>query len=196
MFDTLKVLLKHQYSIDARLESRNSTIDHRLVSVSGARLGLAFRRKLRFGVGLSWLNSDVQSLVSTPDDPLYFKFAYVAYYMDFVFYKTKRWQLSVPIQAGTGASWFQETLPYRFHAPGKKFILLYEPGISMQYKLFKWFGGGVDFGYRFCTGDKREKAIGLNSPTFAFKILFWFDQLYYDLFPNSVITKRFGPSYW
>jgi hypothetical protein len=30
-----------------------------------------------------------------------------ATYADFVFHKTKRWQLSVPIQVGTGMYWTQ-----------------------------------------------------------------------------------------
>lgn len=202
--DTLQDIFKRKYSIDARLESRNSFINNQLISVSGVRLGLVFQRKLRLGAGVSWLKSDVKSNfypvneLGQPDTiTRHLKFVYACYYIDFVFYKTKRWQLSVPIQAGTGASWFQNG---KEEASGKKpkkyFLLLYEPGITAQFKLFKWAGLGADVAYRFTMKNNKKVGEKLNSPTYSFKILFWVDQLFYDLFPKSEITKKFGPSYW
>jgi hypothetical protein len=202
-FDTLRELFNNGYSIDARLESRNSFINNQLISVNGVRLGLSFQRKLRLGAGLSWLNSDVKSTFYQPNifgrrDTLeqFLKFIYLAYYLDFVFYKTKRWQLSVPIQLGTGLSWFQNENTYNFSKNKRHFLLLYEPGITVQFKVFKWFGLGADVAYRFTMRNNKRTAEQLNSPTYSFKILFWFDQLFYDLFPKSPITERFGPSYW
>src|SRR5204862_4239129 len=114
IIDTIRELFKHEYSIDARLESRYSAVDHQLISVEGIRLGVSFKRKFRLGGGISWLDSDVHSDYTIRNDlgnlelrERYLKFVYLCYYIDFVFYKTTRWQLSVPIQAGTGLSWFQ-----------------------------------------------------------------------------------------
>ena len=54
------------------------------------------------------------------------KFTYLCYYVDFVFYKTKRWQLSVPIQAGTGLAWWQKQSKLNFYSGDKKhFFILY-----------------------------------------------------------------------
>src|SRR5687767_4963433 len=112
--DSLSDVFKHKYSVDARFESRYSFIDHQVINVTGLRLGVAFQRKLRIGGGISWLRSEVtnnlnSTKASDGNDTLakYLKFVYLCYYMDFVFYKNKRWQLSVPIQLGTGVSWFQ-----------------------------------------------------------------------------------------
>lgn len=198
IIDTLALLFKGHYSIDARLESRNSFIDHQLVSVNGARLGLSFARKFKLGIGISWLNSEVRSPIYTPEKPDYLKFGYVDYYLDYVFYKTKRWQLSVPIQLGTGVSWYQQKNTYSFRDSKvpKYFLFLYEPGISVQFKVFKWMGFGTDVAYRFTLPNNRDAARQLSSPTYSFKLLFWFDQLFYDVFPESLLTKRFGPSYW
>lgn len=200
LLDSLRELFKHQYTIDARLESRNSFIDHQLISVNGVRLGVSFKRKLRMGGGVSWLNSEVRSSFLNNDgteEDRFLKFVYLCYYMDFVFFKIKRWQLSVPIQAGTGLSWFHSNRAYSFSNRAPKYLLLlYEPGITAQYKVFKWFGVGADVAYRFALKNHRKTGEQLNSPTYSFKILFWFDQLYYDLFPDSEISKRFGPSYW
>lgn len=196
LFDTIQALFKQQYSVDARLESRNSFIDHQLVSVNGARLGVCFQRKFKIGIGLSWLNSTVKSPQFTNDRPQYLKFGYLCYYLDYVFYKTKRWQLSVPLQLGTGTSWYQPVSKYRWGKDPRNFLVLYEPGITMQFKVTKWAGLGADVAYRFTLSQNKDTFRQLNSPTYSFKLLFWFDQLFYDLFPESVITKKFGPSYW
>jgi hypothetical protein len=199
--DSLPMLLKEKKSLDARLESRYSFIDNELISVTGIRLGVAFRRKIRLGAGLSWLETPYQVNLngpgSEPDDH-YLRFMYVCYYLDVVFHKTKRWQLSVPIQAGTGASWFQAgTSKYRLYGKEPRYLLLlYEPGITVQFKVFKWFGLGADVAYRFTLKNSRNVGNQLSSPTYSFKILFWPDLLYFDLFPESKISKRFGPAYW
>jgi hypothetical protein len=204
ILDTIRELFKSKYSIDARLESRNSFINHQLIGVSGARLGVTFQRKFRIGLGLSWLDTDVKSNYFSINDfgktdtlTRYLKFVYLCYYVDFVFYKTKRWQLSVPIQTGTGLSWFQQKSNYTLKGKAPKyFLLLYEPGITVQFKVFKWFGFGTDVAYRFTLNGNTETRRQLNSPTYSFKILVWFDQLFYDLAPESIFTKKFGPSYW
>lgn len=87
----------------------------------------------------------------------YLKFMYLSYYVDFVFYKTKHWQLSVPIQAGTGLLWFQQNKAYSFgNKETKYFLFLYEPGITLQYKVFKWVGLGADVAYRFALQDRKQ----------------------------------------
>lgn len=196
--DSIHELFKSKYSIDARLESRNSFITNRLISVTGLRAGIAFQRKLRVGGGISWLKTEVPSIVPDRESPVrYLKFVYLCYYVDFVFYKTKRWQLSVPIQAGTGMSWFQDQKKYQWKTESTKYLLLlYEPGITAQFKVFKWLGLGTDIAYRFALNPHKRTGQQLNSPTYSFKLLFWIDQLYYDAFPESFLSKRYGPSYW
>jgi hypothetical protein len=179
------------------------------MNVSGFRIGVAFQRKLRIGGGLSWLNpswltSPYQKTFYTPNDKgnndtvlKYLKLAYTCFYVDFVFYKTQRWQLSVPIQLGTGLIWFQKQLDYNLLGGDKKsFVLMYEPGITVQFKVFKWFGLGTDVGYRFALKNNKKIGEHLNSPTYCFKILIWFNQLYFEAFPNSKITQKYGPAIW
>ena len=202
--DSLNYAFKHKYSIDARLESRTSFINHQFTSVTGVRLGVAFQRKLRIGGGISWLKTHVSNnfystnaLGKTDTLTKFLKFVYFCYYIDFVFYKTKRWQLSVPIQLGTGSSWYQQTKSYSFgNNEEKHFLFLYEPGITVQFKLFKWLGGGADFAYRFAFQNSKKSNVHLNSPSLSFKALFWIDQLFYELFPKSELTKKYGPAYW
>lgn len=213
--DSLHEVFTHKSSIDARIESRYSFINNQIINVTGVRLGVAFQRKLRIGGGLSWLNSDYENTfypfkVDGGKDTIkrYLKFGYLCFYLDFVFYKTKRWQLSVPIQAGVGLLWFQKGKLYNLYGNDTKYMMaLYEPGITAQYKLLKWLGLGADIAYRFSlisnskirkqfdAPDSRYKALPL-SPTYSLKVLIWFDQLFYEIFPKSNITKRFGSAVW
>ena len=198
LLDTIRDFLKHKYSIDVRLESRASFINNELTSVSGVRMGLTFKRKLRLGAGLSWLKTDGYSWLKTnvtkdfevlgSDGKLeiqkkYLKFVYACYYIDFVFHKTQHWQLSVPIQLGTGYLWFQENKKYSFGNSEQKYLLLiYEPGITLQYKAFKWLGAGADATYRFSLQDRKKTGVHLSNLSFTLKALFYFDYLFYELF--------------
>lgn len=203
LFDSLPSVFRQKQSIDARLESRYSFIGGDVAAMNGVRLGIAYQRKLRMGGGLSWLNTPLPARVPVYETATgfrnwkYLKFAYLCYYIDVVFYKTKRWQLSVPLQLGTGMMWYQHKRGYHLTTGETKyFILFYEPGITVQYKITKWFGLGSDVAYRFALKDNRRVPQRLSSPTYSFKILFWFDQLYFDLFPESALTKKYGPAFW
>lgn len=202
--DTLHEIFTHKSSMDARLESRYGLISNELSVVTGFRVGVAFQRKLRIGGGLSWLKSDYQRVFYTTGEsglPVgssirFFKFAYLCFYLDFVFHKTKRWQLSVPIQAGSGIAWYQREADINVFGGDRKYgFVLYEPGITVQFKVFKWLGLGSDVAYRFMLKNKKigEK---LYSPTYSFKLLVFFDQLFYELFPDSRITQKRGPAAW
>lgn len=201
--DTFKVFLRSRPSIDARLESRYSFLNNNATKVSGVRLGLSFRRKLRVGIGYSWLDAKVSDkkiitndygkLITTDE---FLKFGYVCYYADFVFHKTKRWQLSVPIQVGTGLYWTQYHDGEKTIKTKQRFLLFYEPGITVQFKITKWCGLGMDVCARLALKNTKYVGEKLNSFVLAPKLLIWFDQIFYSIAPKSKITKKYGPAYW
>jgi hypothetical protein len=114
-----------------------------------------------------------------------------------VFYKTKRWQLSVPLQIGAGFTWRQDVPQYQLnHMDSKQFLFLYEPGITVQFKLTRWLGLGSDVAYRFTLKNNKKISEQLSSPTYSFKIMFWLDQLYFLVFPESEWSQKSGPATW
>lgn len=201
--DTFKVFLKSRPSIDVRLESRYSFLNNSPTKVSGVRLGLSFRRKLRVGIGYSWLDTDVKDakLITDAFGNLkytneYLKFGYVCYYADFVFHKTKRWQLSVPIQVGAGMYWTQYNDGLKTIKSKQRLLLFYEPGITVQFKATRWCGLGLDICARLALRNTKYVGEKLNSFILAPKLLIWFDQIFYMTFPKSKITQKYGPAYW
>lgn len=201
--DTFKVFLRSRPSVDARLESRYSFFNHSATKVTGVRLGLSFRRKLRVGIGYSWLDADVidKKIITDANGKLittneFMKFGYICYYADFVFHKTKRWQLSVPIQAGTGLYWTQYYDGTKTIKTKQRFLLFYEPGITVQFKITKWCGVGMDVCARLALKNTKYVGEKLNSFVLAPKFLIWFDQIFYSIAPKSKITQKYGPAYW
>lgn len=201
--DTFKVFLRSKPSIDARLESRYSFLNNTATKVSGVRLGLSFRRKLRVGIGYSWLDAEVKDKKFITDingnaryTDNYFKFGYICYYADFVFHKTKRWQLSIPIQVGTGMYWTQYSNGSQIIKSKKRLLLFYEPGITIQFKITKWLGLGLDVCGRLALRNTQYVGNKLNSFVLAPKLLIWFDQIFYIVAPKSKLTKKYGPAYW
>ena len=201
--DTFKVFLRSRPSIDARLESRYSFFNNNATKVSGVRLGLSFKRKLRVGIGYSWLDANVSDKKIITDDygklittNEFLKFGYVCYYADFVFHKTKRWQLSVPIQVGTGLYWTQYHDGEKTIKTKQRFLLFYEPGITVQFKITKWCGLGMDVCARLALKNTKYVGEKLNSFVLAPKLLIWFDQIFYSIAPKSKITQKYGPAYW
>lgn len=201
--DTLKALMRSKPSIDARMETRISFYNNDYKKVTGLRLGLSFRRKLRLGIGYSWLDSKISDKKIIKDEygnnkavEDVLKFGYICYYTDFVFHKTKHWQLSVPIQAGTGLYWTQYRESGNLFKSNKKLLLIYEPGISVQYKFTRWCGIGMDICGRVALKNTSLIANKLNSVVFGFKYMIWFDQLFFLAFPKSKITGKYGPASW
>lgn len=201
--DTFKVFLHSRPSIDARLESRYSFMNNSPTKVSGLRLGLSFKRKLRVGIGYSWLDTPVYDKEIVKDElgkpkiiTSFFKFGYVCYYADFVFHKTKRWQLSVPIQVGTGMYWTRYNDGEKITNSKKRLLLFYEPGITIQYKMTRWCGLGLDICARLALRNTNYVSNKLNSFVLAPKLLILFDQIFYMAAPKSKITKKHGPAMW
>jgi hypothetical protein len=200
--DSLHMIFNMRSSLDVRVETRRGLIDNHGSSVQGVRLGVAFKRKLRLGGGISWLDSEFlhENYVRLGEDGYekYYtltKFAYLCFYVDFVFHRTKRWQLSVPIQTGGGLLWYQTKSKYDLSTGTKYGIFFYEPGITIQFKLTKWAGLGADICYRYALKDRRVTE-RLSSPTISLKAMLWFDQLFYTVFPEHRMSKEKGPASW
>jgi hypothetical protein len=123
--------------------------------------------------------------------------AYLSIYTKIVYHKTKRWEYSTPLQFGYGSSWIQQSSKLSFkNQQFKKNMIVYEPTVSVQFKFFKWLGIAGNIGYRF-VWHKDEKIINhLNGPIYVLNINFMLEQLFFEAFPESEITKRFGPAEW
>lgn len=197
--DSLRAGIDRKPSFIFKMDTRNSFISNRRGEIFGIKLGVEFDKKLRVGGGVHWLTSALTSdryitgsTGKTDVVPAYLDLAYLAYYIEYVYFKTKRWELSIPFQFGGGYSKYEYSYGGNNFSDSKKMIAIYEPGISTQFKIFRWMGVGADIGLRVMVLNNSSIKQNFNSPTYAFKFLVWYDELYKMAFPNTKLAKRLG----
>jgi hypothetical protein len=182
-----------------KFDTRNSFVSNSRRDIFGIKLGMEFDKKVRLGAGVNWLKSPIYktryltSSAGLPDSvEAQLQFRYIAYYVEYVFYRSKRWELSMPFQLGAGYSRYVYNYEGSSFIENRKMILVYEPSISMQYKVFKWLGAGADVGFRLMVLNNKAIKENFNSPLYAFKVLVWYGELYKSLFPKTWLAKKLG----
>ncbi len=68
------------------------------------------------------------------------------------------------------------------HTIGQSGILLYEPALSGQYKITRWFGLGMGAGFRIMLINNKGISSRFNSPIYIFKIKVFFGEIYRSIF--------------
>ncbi len=198
--DSIKASLLKTPRLFAQLDCRNSFINNELVNIFGFKAGVSYNKKLRFGIGYNQLynspkyfNEDVQYFNYSGKPYLIskrLKLFYLSATAEYAFYQTKHWELAMPLQIGIGQTCYQYELNGEKIKTNKKTNFIYEPTISVEYKIVKWIGVGFDFGYRFMVTDNRKLNREFNAPIVTFDILIHYSEIYKSLFPNSKLAKH------
>ncbi|GIV27468.1 MAG: hypothetical protein KatS3mg027_1282 [Bacteroidia bacterium] len=203
LVDSLKSDLHKKPGIDFGIETRNSFLLNDTVKFRGIKAGIRFGKKLKLGVSFNWLKSNIYNKVnyfydSSKDTTSgYFKMAYFSVYTKIVYHKTKRWEFTTPLQIGYGHSWLQNKQQLSFkNQMFKKSMIIYEPTVSVQFKLLKWFGIAGNIGYRFVWHRDENILSHLNGPIYVLNLNLMLDQLFFEIFPDSEITQKYGPAEW
>lgn len=164
------------------------------------KTGLSFGKRLYFGIGFNQLSppsKDFDKIIYIPTatgglekTAAVLRLAYFSVHAEYVFYQTKHWELSMPLQFGVGQTY------YKYNQFGKRTVIdkdynfIYEPAISVQYKFVKWAGVGIDLGYRFMLTSYTKLNQKFTAPTYAFKVLIYYNEIFKSAFPNSKLAKR------
>lgn len=204
LFDSLNTALHGSKAIDFRFESRNSFINHDRIEVQSLKIGVTFGKRITFGGGYSWLKTPLYDKYTYTDTELHkdtvlnqrIRLNYICYYMDYIFYKSKRWQYSIPTQFGTGYmkfNWNYKDINFQ----SKSFFFLYETGVTVKYKFFTWLGAGANVGYRFIVKNNKRITNKFNSPIYSIGVIIYWNQLALAVFPkNKLANKWLGPVEW
>jgi len=203
ILDSLKAALQKKPGIDLGFGSRNSFLLNDNVKFQGIHIGARFGKKLKVGISFNWLNTTTFNRVayfySSFNDTTsgYFKMAYIALYTKIIYHKTKRWEFSTPLQIGYGSSWIQYQKKFSLkHQEFKKNMIVYEPTVAIQLKLIKWIALSGNFGYRFIWHKDERVLSNLNGPIYVLNLDVLLDQLFFEIFPDSPITHKYGPAEW
>ena len=171
-------------TLEFKIDSRNSFISRSNSRVLGLKLGLQFDNKLSFGIGYNRLWSDINrtQIIDGSIRSTKLQFQHFSPYTEYVFFRDEKWELSIPVQFGLGTTFFRIAGVDKKYK--KRFVLSYEPAITVQYRLLKYCGLGLGIGYRLMLIDNPSIDEQFTSPVYLIKFRLYFEDLVNDLWRN------------
>ena len=192
LFDSIAASFQYKPKFALKLDTRNSFITQQVARVRGIKVGLNFNNTTQFGIGVNWLASDFSKLrtIRTNEgikqQEVKLRYWFISPYFEYAFYRTRRWDVSVPIQLGFGSSLFhyenEQGEQVRVDRGG---IIVYEPAMTTIYKPVVWAGVGLGIGYRISLLNNKNIGETFNSPTYTVKLNVYFGELYRILAPKT-----------
>ncbi len=177
--DSLRNILKYKPAPVFKFDSRNSFIAGRSARIQGIKLGVSFNKTLSLGIGYNWLGQGFteRMVVNNTIVEVELKMRYIAPYIEYSFYKKGPWEVAVPVQLGFGKSFLQYKNGEQKNIFSKGRIILYEPVMTVEYKILNLVGLGVGLGYRVMLKNNRAIDHRLTSPIYVLRARIIFDEI-------------------
>ncbi|MBI3500956.1 MAG: hypothetical protein HY063_04100 [Bacteroidetes bacterium] len=199
--DSIRVAFHSKPKLIGGINTKNTFINGFRSPIYTAYAGLDFNHTVRIGAGLSWLHLSPYEN-GRDNTPFYLtqtfsdtsgvhevhpelQFRYINLFFEYVYFKSKKWQFSVPLQIGIGGSSYQYNYNGKKNSEDAHTILLYEPTVSGQYRIIKWFGVELDVGYRIMLVTNKNIKGKFDSPIYNAGIVIYWGELYRMVFPKK-----------
>ncbi|HQV00992.1 MAG: hypothetical protein JNK61_02630 [Bacteroidia bacterium] len=153
--------------------------------VFGFRGGVVQNKRLYYGLGYYRINSDrvtdIQTVTESGNDTLIpgkLKYRFVSANLEYVFFKTEKFQTSIPANIGFGYS-FYEYFKQRGVAQKttKNHAAIFTMGIAAHYKIVSWIGIGAGTSFASTLGTNPEHQQNFNTLTYNLGVKIFFDDL-------------------
>jgi hypothetical protein len=196
LFDSIKTDLRMKPVFHYKIDSRSAFIGNRNANVWGIKFGMGFNKRIRFGIGYNYLKSRLPAkvnLVSPQSGDVIntrLRMRYISLYVEYIYYRKNKWELSVPVQLGIGSTKYVAFVDPKnnFQSPGH-LVLLYEPCLSVNYRIVPFIAVGSEMGLRLALIKNKSVNEQLTAPIYVFKVLiYWSDMINY-FWPNNNIPK-------
>jgi hypothetical protein len=158
-----------------QLDNRFSNIKNNSITIFGAKAGLQYKNRIRFGIGgsfithpvaLEFFNKKVKQLETTN-----INFWYVSVFNDLILYKNKDWECFVTEQIGYGKPNFTREINDEIVSDLNIGLFVNEISGQVNYKFNNWIGVGTGFGHRnILNKDARLKST-LDAPIYIVKVI-------------------------
>ncbi len=172
--------LKSKPTFTFRFDNRNSFITNYRAWIYGVKIGLQFQNNFRTGLDFSMLHTGIYvdqnieyegEIYNAVSSKLHLEYASI--FAEYVFYKTEKWEFSLPIQLGGGTSYFKYTIDNKNFINNRAPVIMYEANITGQYKLIKGLGVGTGIGYRIMLLSNPKINQHFTSPIFSLKVILY-----------------------
>jgi len=178
-FYDLGLALKKKPTLSFRFDNRNSFITNYRAWIYGVKLGLEFDHKIILGIDFSMLHTGIyveQNITENNETTLVDSKLHLEYgsiFAEYIFYRTKKWDFSLPIQIGAGVSYFSYNIDGAKYKNNMAPIIMYEANITGRYKICKGLGVGTGIGYRIMLLSNPKINQHFTSPIFSLKVMLY-----------------------
>ena len=178
--DSLRNVFKQHITPSFKFDTRNSFITGSTAKVYGIKAGVNFGKRLSIGLGYNFIGTELQEEVMYQGNRVRtdIRMNYLAPFIEYSFYQRGPWEVSTPIQIGAGSSFLRKSEVGGDVVLNKNRVVLYEPGMAVEYKIFKIIGVGVGFGYRIMLKNNRSIEQQFTSPVYALRMRLVFEEVY------------------
>ncbi len=209
--DTPLISFKNKPTIFLTIDKTSSFVAGKGATTNEIRMGLDFKKKIRFGIGYAALASDVvtdKSIVTTVTGvdslvPAKLTLSYMTLSAEYTFFETKRWQITVPATIGIGSSYFSyyEKIngDYMTMKMDKGGVVLFSTSGIATYRILRWVGLSAGLGFRQVIVNNGKVKESFNSPVYLFRIRIFMGEIYKSIFPRGILGKHDPPysnQYW
>lgn len=187
LINGLKQQFKQKPKFSLRFDTRNSFIANKAAKIRGVKFGLDYGKDITVGMSFNWLDKKFSTTkdVKLGNDTITanLDFGYLGFYFEYTFYRTERWEVSIPVQLGFGSTYFaykdgndkQQRL-------SQKPIIVYEPSMTADYRFWRYLGIGAGVGYRLMLVNNNDIEGNFNSPIYVLKLKVYLGDIYRDVF--------------
>ena len=188
--------LNHKPRFLFAFDGRNTFVAGQNARLFGLRPALEFNERLRIGIGLYGLNSQIDRVLIVPGEtaatqvdtlPVKLQFAYLTLFAEYAFYRSRYWEFGVPVALGLGNSSFvfqpaDGMNPRIFHEGA---LALVESAAYGQYRVLPWLGIQMSAGYRKIIKNNRRVPGNFSGPIYTIAIKLFIGKLYRSIFPSK-----------
>lgn len=204
------VSFKNKPSFFLTVDRTNSLVSGRSAVTTELRAGLDFKRKVRLGIGIAGLVSDVvapknvitESNTDTTLNAL-LSMTYLTLSAEYTLYESKRWQITMPVMTGIGTAYWTYYEKVGNITKTKKLdeggVLLTGPSVIFTYRIFRWIGVSGGLGYRQLIINNSKINESFNSPVSTFRIRIFMGEIYKSVFPRGIfgnVDPPYSNEYW
>ena len=177
------------------MDYRNGFITSTEAHITGFRAGVELGQKYRLGVGYHYLSSEVVRTIPVNVEAgmintnarVHLRYGSVS--GEYILFSNDLWQISAPLIVGMGASYY-EPPSNKYPQTNKKFTVLVEPAVTVQYNIIPFIGIGTGIGYRIMpVGDSSLRPV-FATPVYDVRLKLLMSEVAEVLFPNGLWKKK------
>lgn len=188
--DSMRIAFSQPPRFFAKASTRNAFITGRPVRTYGLKVGTAFGDRVSIGLAYHWMGHGETYLFNNQgiEEVRELRLAYVAAFFEYSFVYQKHWELTLPVSLGVGRS--SVLLPpsgdqQQGNRVNASAIILYEPGMILEYRFLKYFGAGAGMGLRIMLKNNREIKEQFTAPIWELRFRIRLGEMYRDLIEGN-----------